>query len=92
MIIKNILITGASSGIGEALALYYAQQQETENLYICGRNQQRLSKVKKACQKTEGRKARVRSVLYELFTRHRQRYPRYKRGRSAVCQAMKKEL
>ena len=28
MILKNILITGASSGIGEALALYYAKQKE----------------------------------------------------------------
>ena len=41
MIVKNILLTGASSGIGEALALYYAKQPETENIFICGRNQQR---------------------------------------------------
>lgn len=51
MIIKNILITGASSGIGEALALYYAKQPETENLFICGRNKSRLNAVKKACLK-----------------------------------------
>ena len=50
MIIKNILLTGASSGIGEALALYYASQKETENLFICGRNEQRLLAVKKACE------------------------------------------
>lgn len=50
MIIKNILITGASSGIGEALAIYYASQKETENLFICGRNEQRLMAVKKACE------------------------------------------
>ena len=62
MIIKNILITGASSGIGEALALYYAQQQETENLYICGRNQQRLNKVKKACQKVGKAKIHARII------------------------------
>ena len=49
MIIKNILITGASSGIGEALALYYAKQKETENLFICGRNEQRLKAVEEAC-------------------------------------------
>ena len=35
MIVKNILLTGASSGIGEALALYYAKQPETENIFIC---------------------------------------------------------
>ncbi len=51
MIIKNILLTGASSGIGEALALYYAAQPETENLFICGRNEKRLNAVKKACEK-----------------------------------------
>lgn len=51
MIIKNILLTGASSGIGEALALYYAKQPETENLFICGRNEKRLNTVKAACEK-----------------------------------------
>ena len=50
MIIKNILLTGASSGIGEALALYYAKQPSTENLYLCGRNKERLDKVKEVCQ------------------------------------------
>jgi len=51
MIIKNILLTGASSGIGKALALYYAAQPETENLFIAGRNAERLNAVKEACQK-----------------------------------------
>lgn len=50
MIIKNILLTGASSGIGEALALYYAKQPETENIFICGRNEKRLIAVQQACQ------------------------------------------
>ena len=47
---KNILITGASSGIGEALALYYAQNG-AENLFICGRNAERLNDVKSRCEK-----------------------------------------
>lgn len=47
---KNILITGASSGIGEALALYYAKNG-VQNLFICGRNAERLQKVKEHCEK-----------------------------------------
>ena len=50
MIIKNILLTGASSGIGEALALYYAKLPTTENIFICGRDAKRLEAVKKACE------------------------------------------
>lgn len=46
--IKNILITGASSGIGEALALYYAKLPQTV-LFICGRNKKRLNSVAKQC-------------------------------------------
>ena len=64
MIIKNILITGASSGIGEALALYYAKQPETENIYICGRNEQRLNNVKKACQ--ELGKAKIHAQIINI--------------------------
>lgn len=64
MIIKNILITGASSGIGEALALYYAQQKETENLYLCGRNAQRLEQVKKSCEKAG--KSKVHTQIIDI--------------------------
>lgn len=46
----NILITGATSGIGEALALHYAQTQ-AKNLFICGRNEDRLKIVESKCQK-----------------------------------------
>lgn len=47
---KNILITGASSGIGEALALHYAAHG-AENIFICGRNKQRLKEVAANCRK-----------------------------------------
>lgn len=44
---KRILITGASSGIGEALAYYYAEQGAI--LYLCGRNKERLDHVAEGC-------------------------------------------
>ncbi|MCB1551220.1 MAG: SDR family NAD(P)-dependent oxidoreductase [Alphaproteobacteria bacterium] len=43
----NILITGASSGIGEALATHYAQQGHT--LFLSGRNPERLDRVTRTC-------------------------------------------
>ncbi len=47
-IFKNILITGASSGIGEALAKYYAQNG-AETLFICGRSAERLKNTADFC-------------------------------------------
>ena len=44
---KSILITGASSGIGEALALHYAATDVT--LYLCGRDRSRLDDVAARC-------------------------------------------
>lgn len=44
---KNILITGASSGIGKALALKYSQM--ADNLFLTGRDSKRLDEVKKRC-------------------------------------------
>lgn len=46
---KSILITGASSGIGEALAYYYAGPDVF--MAICGRNEERLEAVAAACRK-----------------------------------------
>ncbi|MEH6567703.1 MAG: SDR family NAD(P)-dependent oxidoreductase [Halioglobus sp.] len=45
---KSILITGASSGIGEALAHHYACAGTT--LFICGRNADRLNAVAQQCE------------------------------------------
>ena len=45
---SHILITGASSGIWEALALHYASKG-TKLLSICGRNEERLEIVAKIC-------------------------------------------
>ncbi len=45
---KNILITGASSGIGRALAIAYSAQGI--NLFLCGRNAEKLSLTKAICE------------------------------------------
>ncbi len=45
---KHILITGASSGIGEALAKHYAQADVI--LYLSGRNSERLKDVQQKCE------------------------------------------
>ena len=51
---KNILITGASSGIGRALAVAYAATGV--NLFLCARNSEKLNETKKLC---EARGAKV---------------------------------
>ncbi len=48
----NILITGASSGIGEALAEHYAT--ENSKIFISGRNEDRLEQVAKKCRERGG--------------------------------------
>ena len=58
---KNILITGASSGIGEALANYYAQDGVI--LFLSGRDAARLSEVKTACR---AKGAQVETALVDV--------------------------
>lgn len=45
---KNILITGAGSGIGRALAIAYSK--EGVNLFLCGRNLEKLQEAKILCE------------------------------------------
>ncbi|MBR2141332.1 MAG: SDR family NAD(P)-dependent oxidoreductase [Rickettsiales bacterium] len=45
---KNILITGASSGLGREIAVEYSSQNT--NLYLIARNIQELEKAKKICE------------------------------------------
>lgn len=45
---RTILITGASSGIGEALALYFAEHEKAR-IYLTGRNADRLREVADKC-------------------------------------------
>ncbi|MBR1903814.1 MAG: SDR family NAD(P)-dependent oxidoreductase [Alphaproteobacteria bacterium] len=56
----NILITGASSGIGEALAQYYAAHG-AEKLFLNGRNTERLAQVAERCQRA-GAKVYTRQI------------------------------
>ena len=44
---KNILITGATSGIGEAMAILLAQS--SANLFLTGRSRERLATVRDKC-------------------------------------------
>lgn len=46
---KHILITGASSGLGQALAIHYAAVMPDIPLSICGRDAVRLNDVAKLC-------------------------------------------
>ncbi len=66
---KSIFITGASSGLGKALALDYAHKGIT--LHLCGRNQERLLQVAGSC--TE-KGAQVYTYLFDTTdadkTRH----------------------
>ncbi len=62
---KNIIISGASSGIGRALALKYANHNT--NLLLIGRDQKRLAEVKKLV-KTFGSKV----AILELDVREEQ--------------------
>ena len=48
MNMNSVLITGASSGIGEALALACVRRG-AKNLFLCGRNAERLDAVVRAC-------------------------------------------
>lgn len=49
---RTVVITGASSGIGKALALHYARQAAT--LGLLGRNELRLSQTADDCQRLGG--------------------------------------
>ncbi len=63
---KNIVITGASSGIGEALALHYAQGRH--HLILTGQNESRLSKVVEMC---EAKGATVKSKIIDVCAREK---------------------
>lgn len=58
---QNILISGASGGIGRALALVYSGSNI--NLFLCGRNEKRLLETKNLC---EALGARVYVKIFDI--------------------------
>ncbi len=58
---RNIAITGASSGLGRALAIHYATTDIT--LHLQGRNPERLAETAETCRK---KGARVRIALLDV--------------------------
>ena len=67
---RDILITGASSGLGKALALNFANDHTT--LHLTGRNLKRLQEVKKEC---ERKFAKVEMKIIDV--RDREKMHRY---------------
>ena len=63
---KSVLITGASSGIGEALAVECAKRG-ARHLFLCARNAERLNAVAEAC-RAQG--ADVRVKVLDVTVRH----------------------
>lgn len=61
---SSILITGASSGLGAAMALHYARPGVT--LHLTGRSTERLEKVEKVC---VARGSRVHSAVLDVCHR-----------------------
>ena len=58
---KNIFITGASSGLGKALAIGYAGPET--RLIICGRNKERLYETGAICRE---KGAEVVTYLFDV--------------------------
>jgi short-subunit dehydrogenase len=61
---KTIFITGASSGIGKALAIAYAAPEIT--LFLCGRNESRLTETANLC---KGKGAIAHTFLFDVTNR-----------------------
>jgi len=76
---KNILITGASSGLGAALARYYAQRKC--RLFLGGRNMARLESVAEECKNLGGEvhiqqaDVTAENILHQWIVGTDKRYP-----------------
>lgn len=61
----SVLITGASSGVGEALAMECARRG-VRNIFICGRNAERLAAVVKKCEEASSVQAHVAGTVLDV--------------------------
>lgn len=61
----SVLITGASSGIGEAVAVAYARCG-VRNIFICGRDAKRLAAVVGRCEAAAPGKVRVQDCVVDV--------------------------
>ena len=61
----SVLITGASSGVGEALAIECARRG-VRNIFICGRNAERLAAVVKKCEEASSVQAHVAGTVLDV--------------------------
>ena len=65
----NIIITGATSGVGKELAKIYAN--ENNNLFLSGRDEKRLQEIKEICQKLNANvDSAIIDVVDELATKN----------------------
>ena len=64
-ILNCVLITGASSGVGEALAMECARR-DVRNIFICGRNAERLAAVVRKCEEASSVQARVSGTVLDV--------------------------
>ena len=59
---KNILVTGASSGLGQHIAAFYAQQGA--NIIICARREERLKQLQSQLEQHYG--INVHSYTFDI--------------------------
>jgi NADP-dependent 3-hydroxy acid dehydrogenase YdfG len=69
VIYRHAVITGASSGIGAALALALARQARCQNLTLLGRDMARLSAVAEACAVAMGTNDAVHTCTIDVMDR-----------------------
>lgn len=62
---KVVLITGASSGIGEGTALYFAKEGAV--LAITGRNKENLEKTAKQCEENSPKNLKPLTIVADLY-------------------------
>lgn len=63
---ESYFITGASSGIGAALAVKLAARKQTRALHLAGRDEDRLQAVRRACRAVAVDNLRIHTVIADV--------------------------